>query len=197
MIFLQLSAGEAVFVGDTLRGLGLPGAIIIVLMAVVTAMGTAIAFMWKHSNKVYGYRLTERDVLNKALTDTGGVLASLAKASEERNDLTEEQAELIEKQGQAFELLKITILSQYETIRTNHAATAQTIGSLADAVRQLTSMVQENRNQYGAQIEAMRQSIANATSETKENNRLTLQGLMVEVRQLLGDVTIVRRRKSP
>jgi hypothetical protein len=197
MILAQISPGEAVFVGEQLKGLGLPGAIIIVLMAVVTVMGTAIGFMWKHSNKVYGYRLAERDVLNKALTDASAVLAGLLKASEERNDLTEELASLIEKQGAAFELLKVTVLAQYDTIKSNQAVAAQAVASLADAVRQLTSMVQENRNQYVAAIDGIRNGFIAAANDIRESNRSTLQSAIVEMRGLLGSVTIIGRRKSP
>jgi hypothetical protein len=193
MIFLQMSAGDAVFVGEQLKGLGLPGAIIIVLMSIVAVMGTAIGLMWKHSNKVYGYRLAERDVLNKALTDASAVLAGLAKASDERNDLTEEQAELIEKQGQAFELLKVTILAQYETIKRNQDGAAQSVTSLADAVRGLTALYYESRSAP----EATKNALNAFGNEIRESNRLTLQGVVTELRNLLGESTIVRRRKSP
>ena len=180
-----------------LENLGLPGAIIFFLLLTIGGLSEAIRRMWGHSNKVYGYRLSERDVLNKALTDAASVLADLVKASEERNDLTSEQAELLNKQSQSFELLKVTILAQYDTIRGNHGAIAQTVSSMADAIRTLSAMVQENRSISANMVQDVKNIIAASVGEVKEHNRAQSNSVVAEVRALLGDVTVVRRLKSP
>jgi hypothetical protein len=189
--------GEAVFVSEELKSLGLSGAIILVLMFVVSILSTAIALMWRNSNKVYGYRLAERDTLNKALTETSTVLQEMLHATEERNDITTEQAELIAKQSSAFELLKVTILAQYDTLKSNHSTTTQTVSAMAEAMRTLHSLIGENRNHYGLQMEAVRAAIQNANHEMRNELGHGNQGLITELRRLIGeDITVVKRRKQ-
>lgn len=181
-----------------LENMGIPGAIIFVLLLTITALVAYIRSMQAKADKIYGYRLAERDSLIKALTEAAGVLKDMLKAQEERNELIDEQAKLIEKQAQAFELLKVTILAQYDNIREHNAATAASVGAMAEAIRTMTMMLTENRQIAAGHVNDVNRSI----SEMSTNLRMTMtsasQAHLVELRSLLGNGTIVqRRRKSP
>lgn len=190
-----MGPGDAVFVGEQLKGLGLPGAIIIVLMAVAITLGGVIFAMWKHSNKVYGYRLQERDTLNKALTDSSKVLADMQQATEERNDLTQDQADLLNKQSAAFEVLKVTILAQYDTIKSNDLVVAQTVTAMAEAIRVLTSIVTSQGQTLANHVQELKNAITAACGESKAHSTTSANAVIAELRRLLADTTIVRRRK--
>jgi len=182
-----------------LKEMGIEGGIIFVLMGVVTIMAEVIRRLLQHASKVYSYRLTERDTLNKALTDTARVLADMLEATRDRNDLTEDQADLIAKQSQAFEVLKVTILGQYDNIRSNNTAVAQSVTAMAEAIRALTSLVNDNRGIAINQVTDVKQAVSAAVSEIKESIRIANQAQITEIRTILGvEVTLVRRRlKSP
>lgn len=142
-----------------LEGLGLPGAIIFVLLTALISSLAYIRSMQSKADKVYSYRLAERDTLNKALTDTATVLKDMLKVTEDRNELTEEQAKLIERQAQAFELLKVTVLAQYDSIKDHNNAAAQAVASMAEAIRQLSAIVLENRNIALTHVQAVNKAI--------------------------------------
>lgn len=187
------------WISAILKELGLAGAIIFVLMGVVTGMAEIIRRLIAHANKVYGYRLAERDTLNKALTDTAKVLGDMLEATKDRNDLTQDQAELIQKQSQAFEVLKVTILGQYENIKDNNHVVAMAVTAMADAIRVLTSMVSDNRNVAANQLTELKQAISGSAAEIREYIRVANQAQITEIRTALGvDVTVIRRRpKTP
>jgi len=177
-----------------LKEMGVPGGIIFVLMSVVGIESEIIRRLIAHASKVYGYRLTERDTLNKALTDTAKVLADMLEATKDRNDLTEDQAELIAKQSAAFELLKVTILAQYENIKDNNHVVAQSVSAMAEAIRSLSAMVVDNRNTTAHQVTELKAAVANATAEIREAVRVANQAQIVEIRTILGaEITVVRR----
>jgi phosphatidylserine/phosphatidylglycerophosphate/cardiolipin synthase-like enzyme len=174
-----------------LEGMGVPGGIIFVLMSTVTVLATVIRRMQTRADKIYGYRLAERDTLNKAMTDTAKVLGDMLRATEERNDLTEEQADLISKQSAAFELLKVTLIAHHETSKDHYHTVAQAISAMAEAIRVLTAMVQDNRHFMASNLTA-------ATKEIIDAVRAASQAQIIDVRNQLGAGTIVmRRRKSP
>lgn len=178
-----------------LQEMGVPGGIIFVLLTALVAAIVYIKSMQAKADKVYGYRLQERDTLNKALGDTAKVLADMLKVTEERNDLTEEQARLIEKQAQAFELLKVTVAAQYDNIRDHGTGTAQAVSSMADAIRVLTGMVVENRTIAQAHVNTVGAAIGEMSNSLKGAIQAMSQANITEMRNLLGHVTVIRRRK--
>jgi hypothetical protein len=186
------------FIIKLLESMGAAGAIIFVLMTVISGLAEVIRRMYSRSNKVYGYRLAERDTLNKALSDTARVLGDMLKATEERNDLTQEQADLILKQSMAFEMLKVTILSQYENIRDNNQAVSQSVAAMADAIRVLTSMVADHRNLAGNQVSELKHAISACMNEVRKEFNDASRAHIIELRKILGsEVTTIRRRKTP
>lgn len=178
-----------------LEGMGFPGLVIFFLASALVAAVVYIRQMQAKADKIYGYRLQERDTLNKALTDTAKVLADLLKATEERNDLTEEQAALISKQAQAFELLKVTVLAQYDSIKDHNATASQAVASMAEAIRTLTTIVMENRTIAMEHVSKVRESIDDLSRSMQKAITESSQSQIKELRLLLGDVTITRRRR--
>lgn len=181
-----------------LESLGLPGAIIFVLLLTIAALVAYIKSMQAKADKVYGYRLAERDTLNKTLSDTAKVLQGVLEATDERNEITEEQADLISKQAQAFELLKVTVLAQYDNIRDHNQASAMAVTAMADAIRQLSSMVIENRSISQTHVTNVQGSMNDLKTDLVKAVRETGDATVRELRTLLGNVTrIEHRRKKP
>jgi hypothetical protein len=179
-----------------LEGMGVPGAIIFVLMSTVMALIIYVRSMQAKADKIYGYRLQERDTLNKVVSDSAAVLRDMLKVTEERNDLTEEQAKLIERQSQAFELLKVTVLAQYDSIKDHNNVSAQAVTAMADAIRALTTIVMENRMIAMGHVQSVQKSIDDMSVGLKDAIRSASQSQIVELRTLLGDATITRRRRT-
>jgi hypothetical protein len=182
-----------------LQGEGLAGAIIFVLLMAIAGLVAYIKTLHTKADKVYGYRLAERDTLNKTLSDTASVLRDMLEVTEDRNDLTEEQARLIEKQSQAFELLKATILAQYDNIRDHNSASSQAITAMSDSIRTLSSIVVENRVIATGHVQNVQQTIDSLKNETVKAIRDSADSQIKEMRSLLGNVTRIehRRKKTP
>lgn len=179
-----------------LEGMGFPGLVIFLLISALVAAVLYIRQMQAKADRIYGYRLQERDTLNKALSDTAKVLADMLKVTEDRNELTEEQAGLILKQAHAFELLKVSVLAQYETIKDNNTAASLAVSSMAEAIRTLTTIVLENRTIALEHVGSVRRCIDEMSRETQAAIKSSTQAQITELRTLLGDVTITRRRRS-
>jgi hypothetical protein len=178
---------------------GLAGVVIFLETLAIGALVAYIKSLQTKADKVYGFRLAERDTLNETLSNVANVLRDVLKATDERNDITAEQAELIVKQAQAFELLKITILAQYDNIHDYNKATAQAVASMAESIRTLSSMVLENRTIATAHVQAVQAVIQDLRNEMVKAVRDTADGTVKEMRSLLGNVTRIehRRKKSP
>jgi len=93
------------------------GAVIFGLCTVVILLGETIRRMYNQANKVYGFRLTERDTLTKALAENTAVIALMNKVTEQRNAVTEELAESIRSQMAAFQLLNARIELQHSALK--------------------------------------------------------------------------------
>jgi methyl-accepting chemotaxis protein len=129
-------------VTDTLRNMGPAGAAISILLAAISALVAGNVFQYKQGNKVYGYRLAERDTLNKALTDSSAAINASTKIADERNEIISELADVIAKQTIGLEHLK----SQFEDMKVLVNKQNDVIGSLAEASRTMTGIVTDTRN---------------------------------------------------
>lgn len=138
-------------VTDTLRSMGPAGAAISVMMAAITALTGAVVIQWKQSNKVYSYRIAERDTLNKALTDNTAAINAMARATEERNRVTEELAEAIAKLASAFERVNDRIEMQHTVLKDETQRQGLVISAVAEAMRNVTGIVTDVRNHIQAQ----------------------------------------------
>lgn len=178
-----------------LEGMGIAGGIIAVLMMTVGGLVAYVKTLQGKADKVYGYRLAERDTLNKVLGDTAKVIEGIIKANDERNDLTEEQAMLLREQAHAFELLKATVLAQYDNIKDHNAATALTITSMAEAIRTLTAMILENRTIATAHVLDVKGLLNETQSSIRKAITDASQAQILEMRSILGGKTIVERKR--
>lgn len=185
-----------------LQGMGVEGAIIFVLLTMLSGAITTIVILLKHSNKVYGYRLEERDKLNEVLSNTARVLGDILKVTEERNQLTSEQADLLREQTVEFVVLKATVLGQFEAIKNNHAhamdtykASVEAVSKMADALRVIHDLVLNNRQSVAEHIQSVRQQLADAREALHQGHATRTESLVAELRRLLGDVTVIKRRR--
>lgn len=74
---------------------GIEGWIIGVLLFTIGSLSGVIVWMQKRADKIYGYRLAERDTANAALNAAASAQQAQATASRERNQLQEELTETI------------------------------------------------------------------------------------------------------
>jgi hypothetical protein len=194
------------WVTKILGDMGFPGVVIFMEFMVCAGLVAYIKSLQNKADKVYGYRLAERDTLNKTLSDTAGVLRDMLKVTEERNELTEEQAKLIAQQAHAFELLKVTILAQYENIKDHNDASAMAVTAMADAIRQLTTIVTENRTiaqghvqdvraTMNAQGEELRKVLRECSDAQIKALREQGEQSLSAIRAALGNVRVVNRGK--
>jgi hypothetical protein len=174
---------------------GLWGAIVFVLLMTVAGLVAYIKSLHAKADKVYGYRLAERDTLNKTLSDSSKVLEGIIRANEDRNDLMEEQANLILKQSHALELLKLSVMSQYDNIKDHNSAASLAVASMADAIRTLSAMVSENRNIAAQHVMDVKKSIDAMSSQVSGAVTAASQSQMIEMRSLLGNVTTIHRKR--
>lgn len=128
-------------VQNALASMGVPGAIIFVLLCVIGVLVTANVFQWRHSNKVYGYRLQERDVLRTALEDSKRTLQEVLAGMRERNEITEELVSVVRDHTTDYKSLKDKIEYHYETMKQDKTRAEQIINVMSEAIRTLTSTV--------------------------------------------------------
>lgn len=114
---------------------GVTGAIIGVLMGVVGVLAAAIVVMQRRADKVYGYRLTERDTLKDALHEAATAIDAQANATRERNVIMDELAQTIRESTQATALLVERLTLQHGHLMSDQDKTATVIASIADAMR--------------------------------------------------------------
>lgn len=181
---------------EILKSLGLAGAVIFFLLLTTAGLVAYIRTLHAKADKVYGYRLTERDTLNKTLSDTARVLEDVLQSANERNELTEEQAELIAKQAAAFELLKVTVLAQYDNIKDHNSTTAQVVSSMADAIRSLSAIVIENRSIAKDHVSTIQLAMSELKSEIVRAVGAAGDKQVTEMRNLLGNVTRIEHRRK-
>jgi hypothetical protein len=179
-----------------IEGMGVPGGIIFVLLLTVSGLVAYVKSLQTKADKVYGYRLEERDTLNKALTDTAKVLEDVLEQVEERNELTSEQAELIQKQSAAFELLKVTVVAQYDNIKDHNSASAQAITAMAEAIRTLSSLVIENRAIAKEHVTSVNGSLNNLQTALVSEVRALADLQIKEMRIALGNLTRAARKRK-
>jgi hypothetical protein len=144
---------------DGLKDLGGPAAWFISMMAsAIIALAAAVGLQWKHANKVYGYRLSERDTLNAALVGAAKSQDASTRAQEEQNRVTEELADAMRSLANAFERLNERLAMQFDHGK-DHARdqlgriddNTKAIGSLAEALRVNTGIVTDIRNNLSKQ----------------------------------------------
>lgn len=152
-------------------GMGIEGKIISTLMSVIVVLASVIAYQHRQANKIYGYRLRERDTLNKALSDSSAAQTALIKANEEHSDVIEGFGDLIAKQSIAFDLVSERIKNQHEMIRDNNARIELVISAMAESTRQIVGIVTDIRNMQANTCEEIKTHINNSMSAL--NNEIT------------------------
>jgi hypothetical protein len=129
---------------------GLPGAIIGTLMTVIGALVATIVFMQRRADKIYGYRLVERDVLNKALSEASAAMHAQTQTTRERNEIMEELADTIRQSTNVITMMVERMTIQHEHMTLDQSKTGMVIAAIADAMRnntmQMTGVKQSTDN---------------------------------------------------
>lgn len=145
------------FLASTLKDMGAAGAAISVLLTAVSALVAANVFQYKHGNKVYGYRLAERDTLNAALASSTTSRDKHTKATEDLKDAIEDLADAYKAQAAAFDRLTDRQEMQHETLVNEIQRHGMVISSVAEAMRTLNGSVTEVRNGMTQTLQILQQ----------------------------------------
>ena len=138
------------FVEKTLSAMGLPGAIISVLIGVIIVLAGIIAYQYRRDNKIYGYRLQERDTLKDTLNDTANANKDLARSTSSYSESVRDLAMAMREQSAAFETLSERIKLQYDFLKDDASRQHSVISSSSEAVRVLTGTLSEVRTLLGS-----------------------------------------------
>jgi hypothetical protein len=156
-------AGEAAKVVTEVGGL--QGSIIGTLMGVITILAGVIVWMQRRADKVYGYRLTERDTLKDALHESAAAADAQASATKERNQMMDELSSAIGEQTIAMTQLVERLTMQHGHLVQDQDRTGAVISSIAEAMRNAaltTSGVKQSLDQ-------LLMGIPGVTKEIKEH----------------------------
>lgn len=143
------------FVAQTLSGMGVAGAVISVLMVVVTTLAGVIVYLFKQNTKLHIERRAESAAVIKLIESNNTALTEVARSTDERNRVTQELAEAIKAQAQAFEMVNQRIEFYHDGNIEKLKDLAVAFASHADAVRVNTGMVTETRNAGQATLSAI------------------------------------------
>lgn len=120
-------------VKEVLKEMGTEGAIISVLMGAISILCGVIAIMYNRANKIYGYRLKERDILNEALTSATTATRQHTNAMESRSIALATLADAIKDQSASFEQLRDRVQMQFDFISREFDRVAEINKSLSAA----------------------------------------------------------------
>lgn len=132
--------------------IGLYQWIIASLLAGIAALGGANVWQWKEANTVAKARLTERDVLNKALSDANAALKELNETSQRRNDITEKLGDLISQVSVALKLLSERLELQHEHTNKDLEKAIEVVEAMAIALRTVASELKQGFTEVKAEI---------------------------------------------
>lgn len=136
---------DAPIVTETLRGMGTEGAIITTLMGVVMILCGVIVSMYARANKIYGYRLKERDALNTALMSSTAATKEHTRSMENRSASLSALANAVKDQSATFEHLRDRIHMQYDFISREFDRHTQVIEAMSEASRVMNQKIAENK----------------------------------------------------
>lgn len=117
---------------------GLEGWVIAVLMSAVMGLISAVVWMQRRADKIYGYRLAERDTLNKALVDAAAAQQAQASATRDRNQLQDELTETIAALSQSIAMFIERQTIHHEHLVGDQERIAKVIEAIAEAMRNAT-----------------------------------------------------------
>lgn len=151
---------------------GIEGWIIGTLMLVVGSLSGVIVWMQKRADKIYGYRLAERDTANAALNAAASAQQAQASASRERNQLQEELTETINALAAS-----ISLFIERQTIHQTHFVADQSkmttvIEAIADAMRNSalqTTGLKDKIDTLLSQVPGMTKELKDAIKELVED----------------------------
>lgn len=174
-----MGPAEAVEVTTVLHGMGLAGAVITVLLSVVGSLAAVIVWMQRRADKVYGYRLAERDALNKALTEAASAQQAQAAATSERNQLQDQLSETITSLTQSIALFIERQTVHHEHLVTDQGRMITVIDAIAEAMRNASLTTTGVKDK----LDTLLNQLPGMTKELKEH-----------IRELAKDIEDAKRR---
>lgn len=122
------------------------------LAAGLTALAGANVWQWREANSVNKHRLTERDVLNKALSDVNAALKELSETSQRRNDITEKLGDVLSQVGVALKMLSERTDLQHEGINRDLVKSIEVVETMAVALRNIVGEMKQGFAEVKAEL---------------------------------------------
>lgn len=113
---------------------------------VIAALSAAVYLQYKNAFEVNNNRLSERDVLIKALESNTTAIRENAKATDNRNAITQELSDAIAKQATAFDLFLQKAQFQQDGLKENIKDQKAVIEALAESNRINSGILTDVRN---------------------------------------------------
>jgi hypothetical protein len=133
-------------VRSTVQGLGSAGAAILVLLTTVSGLAGVIAFLFRQNGNLNSERRGENAAVVKLLADNNAAMEKFAVSMRERNKATQDLAEAITAQAQAFEMVNQRVAFYHEANTEKLRDLRDVVAASADALRVNTGMVTDVRN---------------------------------------------------
>lgn len=131
---------------NALGGMGLAGAVIAALLLTVGSLVTAIIFLFRQNGKLHIERRAEGGAFIKVIEANNTALTKNAEATDERNKVTADLADAINKLAAAFELVTQRVDFHHEDNKEKLKDLIQVIGAVSEAIRTNTGIVTDVRN---------------------------------------------------
>jgi hypothetical protein len=117
------------------------------LLFVISTLSGAIIWQYKEAVSVNKARLTERDVLNKTLSDVNATLVTLSAASSRRNDVMDKFNELIMQVSVTLKMLTDRLDLQHAHTSKDLERSLEVVEALAESVRVVANEVRQGFNE--------------------------------------------------
>lgn len=159
-----LAGATPEIVTDTLSGMGLAGAVITVLMAVVTSLAGAIIVMFRINNKLHAERKAENALVIKVIENVNNSLTKLADSTDDRNVVTEALADAIKVQAATFELVNQRIEFYHNGNIEKLGGIDKVVAAMSEAVRVsngTVSLIRDGVGTIASNISDMKAKIDN------------------------------------
>lgn len=131
---------------DILKGYGLAGIVIALLVGVVMWQARAIAAKDADLKALHGQRASEREKLMELLADAQNAQRITAEVTSKRNEIMEDLADAMTTQANSSDRMGDKVVNQTEMFKERLGDFKHVIDSFGESNRVMTGLVSEVRN---------------------------------------------------
>lgn len=146
------------WIAAELKGMGLLGVVIFLLLKVIVILGVVIKILWGKYTALNDERCVERQAFMDVMNAKSSSDLQLARSHEERNDVERELGEAFKAQSASFDRVNDRVELFHDDNKDRLKDINLVVGSLADGVRTIAANVAANTKSVDASA-----AIANET----------------------------------